>query len=450
MKSIFNKILILLLVLALCLSVCGCGETPKPPQTSILDARVENPPATDEAAILYEMRACFDFFWNEAQTDKSSPAYGLIADRYPNGGNMASIASVGFGLPAIVIGVERGWITRSEGSERVLGTLNTFKKLEQVNGFFYHFIDMSTAKHSSGSEVSVIDTAIFIFGALTAGEYFGGECETLANELYERVNWKWYTGLNGGKPQFRMSYNPSNDSFAGFWDWYAEQLMLYVLGAGAPNPEFRTDISLYNGFTKKEGAFGKNVYIYSWFGSLFTYQYSHAFIGFEGIADADGVDWFDNSTRASVAAYDYCVKRSNTVKTYSETSWGLTACDTRKGYSGILGTPPRGYGGGEEFNAIMGTVAPSAALGSIVFTPTESIAALRYYQQFEALSCKYGLVDAYDLEYEWAAKTVIGIDKGITLLMMENYLTGGIWALTDGIKYIQDGLARLGFTEKAR
>ena len=132
-----------------------------------------------------EAKLSFDFFWNEVSLLETS--YGLIKDNTVH--DAASIASVGFGLSAVVVGVERGWISRAEGYERVVKTLKTFcNNAEQKEGFFIHFLDMKTARRTWHSEVSVIDTAIFLMGALCASEYFKGEAEEYFEKIYRRVN----------------------------------------------------------------------------------------------------------------------------------------------------------------------------------------------------------------------------------------------------------------------
>ncbi|MDI9511264.1 MAG: glucoamylase family protein [Bacillota bacterium] len=438
----YNHKLILIPLIAIVLT--GCNK-PKPPVTS------EDIFTSDDIVLMKkEMKKSFNFFYKEVQDDETSPAYGLIADVAR--GNVASVASVGFGLAAMPIGVNEGWITLEDAEKRVSGTLDTLLNIETINGFYYHFLDMDTGMRSGGSELSVIDTGIMVIGALIAGEYFKGEIETKAIAIYERVNWKWYTGLNpnGSKPQFRMSYNPDTHLFSGYWDFYAEQLMLYVLGAGSPNVDFRTDKALYDGFRRARGAYDGNNFIYSWFGSLFTYQYSHAFIDFGSYIDADGVDWFQNSVDASIASYDYCVDNKDRIATFSEGSWGLTACDTKLGYSGLLGTPPRGFSpsGDPDYRKIEGTVAPAAALGSMPFTPKYSLQALRNYDSNLDLQGIYGFYDSYDLVNKWYSFTYIGIDKGITLLMLANALDGFIWNLSNKIDVITLGLERIGFVAR--
>ena len=144
--------------------------------------------------ILYnELKKSYNFFIKEANTNKKSKGYGLIKDKTILADNIASIASVGYGLAALVIGVEHNWIKYKEAYDRVNRTLETFiNNVEGKNGFYYHFVNMQTGKREWNCEVSIIDTAIFICGAITAGEYFGKEVKNKANILYKRINWEWY------------------------------------------------------------------------------------------------------------------------------------------------------------------------------------------------------------------------------------------------------------------
>jgi Uncharacterized protein conserved in bacteria len=404
--------------------------------------------SADQAIYADEMQKSFNFFYRNVSSDVLSPAYGLVADRARV--SYASTASTGFALAGLPIGVENGFVTHDDAEERALITLKNIEALTNFHGFYWHFINMNDGTNNNNSEVSVIDTAIMVIGGLVAGEYFGGKAQTYAQKIYDRIDWKWYTGIHNGKSQFRMSYSSGTASFAGYWDYYAEQLMLYVLGAGATNPDYRTGLSEYRGFTRAKGAYAGDNFIYSWFGSIFTYQYTHAFIDFRGIEDGDGVNWWKNSVDASLAAYDWCQNYKSSIATYSEGAWGLTACDTRNGYSGWLGNYPRGWNsseGGAAYKAIEGTIAPCGALGSMPFTPENSLKALRNYAQKDDLYGLYGFYDSYDLVNSWTATSYIGIDKGITLLMMDNYLNGTVWRLSKQIQCLQDGLTRLEFKE---
>ncbi len=281
--------------------------------------------ASDDEIIAYELRAAFDFFWEQANTDPASPGYGLIRDRYPGSAGIASIASVGFGLTALIVGVERGFITREQGYERALGTLQTLERMALVEGFYYHFVDIKTGQRAWQSEVSSIDTAILLMGVLAVGQYFGGEVQTLATTIYERVDWPWF--LDPDRQMFYMAFTPEK-GFSGHWDFYAEQLMLYVLAAGSPTHP--VDETPYYTFIRHEGRYGAGEpFIHSWFGSLFTYQFSHAWIDFRGLVDRQGVDWHQNSVAASRAHYDFAVAMDAKYTTIGPTAWGLTARWTR-------------------------------------------------------------------------------------------------------------------------
>ena len=289
------------------------------------------PDKKENKYMLAEEEASFNFFWEQQRTNTALGGCGLIPDRYPNNG-LASIASVGYGLAAFIVGVENNWITFEEGRDRAILTLSHVKNLDKVHGFYYHFYQENYGTVASGSEVSNIDTAIFLCGALVAGEYFGGEVETLANEIYEAVEWDWF--VKPSTNNFYMSYNASTNKFGGEWDNYSEQLMMYFLGAGSPTHPIEKKV--YDAFRRKKGSYKSGEFIYSWFGSIFTYQFSHAFIDFRNIVDEQGVNWFENSVQATIANYNYCVDQSSNFKTFGPKAWGTTACDTPTGTVAIL------------------------------------------------------------------------------------------------------------------
>lgn len=386
-----------------------------------------------------EQRGCFDYFWEEVSF--SEETYGLVRDNTVHK-NVCSIAATGFGLPAIIIGVERGYIRYAEGHERVLRTLRTMKeKPERVHGFYYHFIEIDTAKRFGRSEVSIIDTAIFLMGAMVAAQYFGGEVEEIWEEIYREVEWPWYH--NPEKDQFYMGYSEQMGGHFGAWDHYAEQFMMYFLGVAAPKypvpPTVFYDCPLYCNTYKDSG-----MIYHSSGGGLFVYQFSHAFIDFRGKRDRRGIDWFENSVRATKANRQYCIDNPLGLKTYGENAWGMTACSTPTGYSGAMGALPCL---GNQQICPDGTIPPCGPIGSIVFTPKESISAMNFFAQDEKLWGKYGFVDAYNLDVEpaWYSAEVIGIDKGISILMIENYRSGLIWKLTNQNKYIRRAFELLEF-----
>lgn len=377
-----------------------------------------------------EEKGCFDFFWNEVSETKES--YGLIRDNDVKR-DMCSIASVGYGLAGLAIGAERGYVDRQEAERRAVGTLRTMKeKPERVHGFFYHFLHMEDGSRYGRSEVSVIDTALLLMGGLAAGEYFGGECLRLWEELYEEVDWDWYRDpkLN----QFYMGYNEKEGHF-GHWDHYAEQFIMYFLGAAAP--KHPVDASMFYDCPLFCDVYRDSGLIYhSYCGGLFVYQFSHAFLNLKGKKDRRGIDWYENSVRAARANRQYCIDNPLRRKTYHRNAWGMTACMTPHGYSGGQGALP--CVGGDK-NEADGTVPPCGAIGSMPFCPEEAREAAEFYATIPQLQGKYGFLDAYNLDAEpaWFSDRYIGIDKGISLLMLENYRSGLIWRLTGQNRFIQ-------------
>lgn len=412
-----------------------------------------------DGLLLEEQYRSFRFFWETSNSDPDSPGYGMSRDRYPGADGVASVASVGYALAAIPIGVENGWITEEEGRERALGTLETLLDMDRYQGFYIHFVSMRTTERVWNSEVSIIDTALLVTGALFAGEYFGGEIEDKANAIYEDINWPWY--INQVTKRYFMGYDPDTRQHFGAWDGYAEQLMLYVLGAGSST--YPTRDTAYNMFKsdvqKRFGAYlsqdhpelNVDPFYYTFGGQLFTHQYSHAYIDFRNIEDSDGTNWHDNAYLATLASYHYAIDVSSRYRTLGSNSWGLSAGDGPNGYK-AYGSPPAAHYEND------GTVTPYAALASVIHLEDEAIRAAYHYKTFPDLWGEYGFKASYNLGmmpgYEDSALVgkipyyspdVIGIDKGITMLMIENYRSDFIWEVFMNIEAIQNGLDVLGF-----
>ncbi len=391
--------------------------------------------------LLKELRCCYAFFANEVNLNKNSNGYGLVRDKHPLSPDISSIAAVGFGLTSLITGVIQNWISFDDAKERAILTLKTFlNNVQGKEGFYYHFININNGIREWNSEVSIIDTGIFLCGALTVGQFFGDEVEALADRLYRRVNWQWF--IDEKRDMFHMSYKPEQ-GFAGYWDVYAEQLMLYILGAGSPT--YGIGNAPYDTFIRNIGSYGEyESIINSWFGSLFTYQYSHAFIDFRNTIDNNGVNWWNNSVKATLANRQYCIDNQGIYKTFNSNSWGITACATPKGYEGRLGAKPSSHNHDFE-GTIDGTIAPSGSIGSIVFTPEESIEALENFYNHPSLIGKYGLKDSYNLENgAWYTNESLGIDKGISLVMIQNLLNEIIWNSLMKNEYIGKGMDIVG------
>lgn len=393
----------------------------------------------------------FDFFWHEA-----NPRNGLVKDRSAPD-SFSSIAAVGFGLTAIGIGVDHGWITRAAGRQRALTTLTTFANGSQGEepagtighrGWFYHFLDLDRATRFQQVELSSIDTALFLAGAVYAREYFDGahpdeqRLRTLVDRLLERVDWGWMTD---GADSLTMGWQPERGFLSSRWVGYNEAMILYLLALGATThplpPAAWTAWTL--GY-KWETRFGPS---FAPFSPLFGHQYSHCWVDFRGRADAwmraRGSDYFENSRRATLAQRAYCIANPGRHPGYGALVWGLTACDGPN-RAGIPGYAARGAPPAEHDD---GTLAPTAAGGSVPFAPEVCLPTLRYFYDTwrPKLWTAYGFRDAFHLGVDWWDPDVLGIDQGPILLMLENHRTGRVWKTVMKSAVIQRGLARAGF-----
>ncbi len=404
--------------------------------------------STDDTLLLDLLQKTgVDFFWREA-----NPANGLIKDRSAAYAP-CSIASLGFGLTCICIGIDHGWIPRDAGRNRILKTLQTLWNAPQgrdpVNhagykGFFYHMLDMNTVKRAWTSELSSIDSALLFAGIVYCKQYFDREDSTdalirnLADSIYYRADWEWMRNYH---PAVLMEWYPEKGFTLAEWRGYNEAMILYILALGSPTHP--VPASCWNAWTS--GYQWQTHYGYSYinFPPLFGHHYSHCWIDFRNIQDdymrKKGITYFENSRRATLAQRAYCIANPGNFKGYGENLWGITACDGPNGYKARGAPPPQNDDG---------TIAPTAAGGSIVFTPEYSIAVLKnmYDSYCPQLWTQYGFRDAFNLTVNWWGPDVIGIDQGTIVIMIENYRTGRVWQRFMQNADIQRGLQRAGFT----
>ncbi|MBT3666810.1 MAG: hypothetical protein HN548_04960 [Opitutae bacterium] len=413
-----------------------------------------------------ELKGCFDFFWEEWNDDPKSPTYGMSNGDYVGLYKYSPIPieHQGFYFTAIIIGVERGWISREEGEKRIIITLKTLRDLKRINGFWYHFINPDTGKRgwndSHDIELSNASAGTMLLGALAAAEYFGGEIEKLSYELYEAMNWKWFTNPVTKHPYLacypedlpkNVPHGINKEGMFGGWSAYSEHIFLYILAAGAPKEEFSTGADSYYAMKTYKGSYKGEEFIFCGTGAAFTYQWTHAFIDFRNLRDKLNRNWFANSRHAGLAARQYAIDNAHRIKGLGPNSWGMSASiSPSTGYSGAYGSHPIAVG-----HKLLedGTVAPYGALSFLPFTPKESIDALNHMYQIPGLVGEYGLYDAYSYvtkangDLPWIGKSYLGIDKGLVLLMFENYSTQLIWKLLHQNKSIQKGLKRLAFRQ---
>ena len=331
----------------------------------------------------------FLYFW-----ERASPITGLVLDRAVNSDgadsrNVASCAATGFGLTALCIAASRGWMDPRRLRQRVLTTLEHFaNQAAHEQGWFYHFVNADTGERVWNSEISSIDTALLLGGVLTARQFFNDpEITRLADKIYSRVDFRWM--LNGHATLLCHGWKPESGFLGCRWDSYCEHSILHLLAIGSPSMTIPPE-AWYAWRRPKISYAGIN---YLGGPTLFVHQYSHAWLDFRDLQDAEGlgVDWFANSVNATLAHRAFCIDlgKAEFPGCYDENLWGITASDSNRGYI-AWGGPPR-------HPSIDGSVVPCAAAGSLMFTPNLSLQALTAMQQRfgDRIWNRYGFCDAF-------------------------------------------------------
>lgn len=420
---ILSKPLVLLFLILLTVPCslslpASAQSTPPPPSTS--------PFSLQDDAFLEDLeRRSFQYFWEQAD-----PRTGLVPDRARADGsplpeshrNVASIAATGFGLTAVCIATERRWIEADKARERVRKTLHFFaRQAFEKRGWFYHWMDAKTGARKWKSEVSSIDTALLLAGVLTVRQCFRDDKDivAMATTIYERVDFRWM--LNGDPLLLSHGWKPESGFLKTRWDTYSEDTILYLMAIGSPSHSISP---------KSWDALWRDRYRYRGFAyfttigvPLFMHQYSHAWVDYRNQREIKGdrIDYFENSVQATLAHHAFCKDLSHDFPGFEPNVWGITASDSAKGYL-AWGGPPRDP-------AIDGTVVPSAAGGSLMFTPALSVAAMKTMKDKygQKIYGKYAFVDAFNPNTGWVDPDVIGINVGIILLSAENARTGNVW-----------------------
>jgi len=408
-------------------------------------------------------RLTFDYFLKE-----TNPENGLVRDSTRQGAP-GSITATGFALAAYPVGVERGFIKRNDAITRTLTTLRFFWNSKQgtephatgYKGFYYHFLDMKTGRRTWDCELSTIDSTFLIAGALTAAEYFNRdagderEIRTLADAIYQRADWQWArnrqnTVSHGWKPE---------SGFINYrWQGYNEALILYVLGLASPTHPLPEET--YQAWTSTYEWMSLYDHEFLYAGPLFIHQLSHMWIDFRGIQDEymrqKGIDYFENSRRATYIQQQYAIRNPRGFKGYGEFIWGLTASDgpgpaTVKIEGELLQFYDyinRGIPNGPDD----GTLAPWAVIASLPFAPEIVLPSIGYFDKtFPEMTSEYGFKCSFNPTFSetstrgWISKGYYGLDQGPIVLMIENYRTGFLWRLMRKSRYIVEGLRRAGF-----
>jgi len=421
---------------------------------------------TNEGTILLDsiQQKTFLFFMNERNAEN-----GLVKDRSASWAP-ASIAAIGFALPSYAVGVERGWITRDEAANITLTILTYFMNSVQspdtnvtgYQGFYYHFLRMNSGTREWNCELSTIDTGLLMMGIIFSRNYFNqdndieNEIRDIAAKLIGRMNWDFFQMPESGNhpASISMGWTPEHGLHNMGWVGYNEALFLYVLAAGS-------------GMTNVEAAFETWLKSYDWrtpypelshaaFPPLFGHQFSFCFIDPEGLQDKfmseKGIDYFENSRRATYVQRQYAIDNPYGWVGFDSLCWGISASDgpTEKynfDNKKFLGYAGRGTSGPDLNYFDDGTIAPYAAISSIVFAPEIVIPTINSFNEKYAngLWSNYGYVDAFNPTLNWFNKEYIGIDQGPLLLMIENFRSGLVWNYVMKDSVILNGLKRLGF-----
>ncbi|HZW39401.1 MAG TPA: glucoamylase family protein [Ignavibacteriaceae bacterium] len=404
----------------------------------------------------------FKYFINEI-----NPENGLVKDRSASY-SPASIAATGFGVAAWIIGAEHNWITREEAKKYTLALVKFLNNSDQrgdtnstgFKGLYYHFLRMDNGKREWKSELSTIDTGLLLAGLRAAYQYFNSndadekEIRRLVDIISNRIDWDWLTVKEQDAKEKKfvgslsMGWLPDNKEFHDMgWIGYNEAMIMYVMAAGT-------------GYKSAASAYQVWLDDYQWmepyqglahivFPPLFGHQYTQMFLDLRNYYDAytrkRNIDYFENSRRATLTQRMYAIENPHKHKGYDSLTWGITACDGPNGYAG------RGTSG-PQFNYFDdGTIAPTAAGGSIPFAPEICIPTLmNIYNKYgkQGLWSKYGLTDAFNPSANWIDKDYIGIDQGPIVVMIENYRTGLIWKYMMKDPVVQKGLEILNFRKK--
>jgi hypothetical protein len=422
-----------------------------------------SPAAISDKALEKLQRDTLGYFLKE-----TNPANGLVPDNTRKGAP-CSIAAVGLALAAYAVGAEHGYLPRRDAVRRTLTTLRFFRNSPHGEepdatghqGFYYHFLDMRTGRRTWRSELSTIDSTFLLAGALFAAAYFDRdsddetEVRALADALYRRADWPW---AQNGDLTVSHGWRPKKGFLRYRWQGYNEALLLYVLALGSPShPIPAESYAAWTATYSWKRLYGVE-YLHA--GPLFIHQLSHVWIDFRGIQDAfmreRGIDYFENSRRATHVQQAYAIRNPKGFKGYGENCWGVTASDgpgpATRMVDGIVRRFYDDRARAVPYGPDDGTIAPWAAIASLPFAPEIVLPALRHFNDtYPEMISEYGFKCSFNPTFSdgdrgWISSGYYGIDQGPIVLMIENHLSGFPWQLMRACPFIALGLRRAGFT----
>ena len=400
---------------------------------------------TDDELLTLVQQQTFKYFW-----DFAHPVSGLARERNTSG-NTIAIGGSGFGIMAIVTGIHRNFITKAEGLARLQKIVDFLKnKATRHHGAYPHWLDGNTGAtlpfSAKDNGADLVETSYLMQGLITARQYFSGsDAAEVAlradiNSIYNGVEWAWFRKDNSNVLYWHWSPTNAWEMNLPIQGWN-ECLITYVLAAASPTSSIPKTV--YDQGWAKNGAM-KNGNTYYGVqlplgtasgGPLFFAHYS--FLGINPMGLSDAYANYETQTKAhTLINYNYCVANPLKNAGYSADCWGLTASDL-----------PNGYGASSPTND-KGVIAPTAALSSFPYTPTESMQALKffYYKLGDKIWKDYGFVDAFSLNDPWFASSTLAIDQGPIIIMIENHRSKLLWNLFMSAPEVKTGMRTLGFT----
>lgn len=408
-----------------------------------VDSTYKFPEISDEALLTLIQEQTFKYFW-----DFAHPASGMARERNTSG-DLVTTGGSGFGLMAILVGIERGFITRQEGVDRIERIVSFLEIADRFHGAWPHWLNGNTGKtiafSTKDNGADLVETAFLVQGLLTVKQYLNVADSEEANiinaidALWQGVEWDWFT--QGGQNVLYWHWSPTynwemNHPIRG-WD---ESLVAYVLAASSPTHTI--DAQVYHEGWAGNGntANGKSFFDITlplgpdYGGPLFFSHYSFLGLDPRNLQDQYADYWEQNRAHALIN-YHYTVANPKNYVGYGPASWGLTASDDHEGYAAHSPTND------------LGVITPTAAIASIPYTPEQSLEAIKhfYYIMGDRLWGEFGFYDAYNPTEDWYASSYLAIDQGPIIIMIENHRTGLLWDLFMANPEIQEGLEKLGF-----
>ncbi|WP_462319574.1 glucoamylase family protein [Marinilabilia sp.] len=408
-----------------------------------LDSTPKFPQISDEELLTKIQQQTFKYFW-----DFGHPVSGLARERNSSD-QTVTIGGSGFGVMAIIVGIERGFITRNEGVARLNKIVDFLETADRFHGAWSHWLNGTTGEvrpfstYDDGGDL--VETSFMAAGLLAARQYLN-EANPDENTLIDKINalwdgieWNWYT--RGGQNVLYWHWSPNHG-----WEMdmqikgYNEALITYIMAASSTTHSISADV-YHEGWARNGAIVNGNEYYdinlplgHQYGGPLFFTHYTFLGIDPRNLSDQYANYWEQNHNHTLINRA-HCIENPNNYVSYSDECWGLTASDNHEGYSAH--SPAND----------LGVITPTAAISSIPYTPEESMDAIRffYYQLGDRLWGEYGFYDAFNVTEDWTAGSYLAIDQGPIIVMIENYRTGLIWDLLMSSPEVQAGLSKLGF-----